>query len=82
VLTGLLKDIVKPRLSAYKHAQLTDQGTQRLRPRLQNDVAMEDIDPPTDAMGVLNWVSQRIEVSLVLPQSNDYRNQQSNPICI
>jgi len=64
VLLRLLEDIVKPDLSAYKHARLTEQGTQRIRPRLPDNVQQE-VDPPAETINILEWVSERLEVNSV-----------------
>jgi hypothetical protein len=61
VLVGLLKDVVKPRLSAYKHANLTDRGTQRIRPQQQNTVT-EEVSPSVETIQILDWVCERIDV--------------------
>lgn len=61
-LVSLLTDFVRPKLSAYKHAKLTAQGTQRIRPR-QEDVTKDEIDPPSEVISVLQWVSAHIEVA-------------------
>jgi hypothetical protein len=60
-LICLLAEFIKPKLSAYKHAKLTAQGTQRIRPR-QEDVSRDEIDPPHEVITVLDWVSAHIEV--------------------
>jgi hypothetical protein len=60
----LLKDVVKPRLSEYKHAKLTDSGTQRMRPRPETTVP-DEINPPVETIQILNWVSKNIDVTSV-----------------
>jgi len=62
VLIALLSDIVKPQLSAYKHAKLTDQGTVRIRPRDDRHNFVE-INPPVETVSILRWVSTQLDVS-------------------
>lgn len=69
VLVSLLQDVVKPKLSAYRHAKLTDQGTQRIRPR-EVDIVKEEIDPPKETISILIWVSKHIEVCSFMVLSN------------
>lgn len=61
VLITLLSDIVKPQLSAYKHAKLTDQGTVRIRPRDDRNNFVE-INPPVETVSILRWVSTQLDV--------------------
>jgi len=58
----LLNDIVKPQLSAYKHSKLTDQGTERLRPREPTTTLPDEINPPSQTISVLYWTSLHLDV--------------------
>lgn len=60
IILSLLKDVVKPAVSAQKHAHLTDSGTKRIRPLEQRQI--DDIAPPTEVITILKWVSLHIEV--------------------
>jgi hypothetical protein len=60
-LITLLADHVKPTMSAYKHSRLTDKGTQRIRQRVLDKVS-DEINPPTETISILEWVSELLEV--------------------